>query len=139
MTLRPNWRPPLALSAGFVLAASPAASDQARPRQAWERYPALIVGKWQLRQDPRSVLLVTRTTYQEKYPGLPDSKLTYRLTNACPNPDAPKLVGRQKDIVVTYDVKNKLSYCYGIDELTFTRLTLVYLGRGNFLRFKRIR
>ena len=109
------------------------------PKRQWQRYPTLILGTWQSLEDPRSVLLITRTTYQEKYPGLPNSKLTYRITNACPNPDAPKLIGKQKDILVTYDAKESLSYCYGIDLLNNNLLTLIYLGRGNSLHFKRIK
>ncbi|MGI4835810.1 MAG: hypothetical protein ACRYFK_20320 [Janthinobacterium lividum] len=133
-----SWWPRLVLSASLAFVGSPIAPAQARPKQPWEHYPALLIGRWQSLQDPRSVLLITRTTYQEKYPGFPDSQLTYRITNACPDPDAPATKSQVRDVLVTRDASTATSYCYGINELTASHLTLLYFGRGNSLRFKRL-
>jgi hypothetical protein len=144
MTVHASWQLRVALGAGFALVATTMVPAQVmpkpktKPKPAWESYPVLLQGKWQSLQDPRSVLLITRTTYQEKYPGFPDSKLTYHITNTCPDPDAPAIKNQVRDVLVTYDASTATSYCYSIDELTSSRLTLLYFGRGNSLRFKRL-
>ena len=110
------------------------------PQATLDRYPSLIQGKWQSLDDPDYFVLITKSRFQDLYTGLPATTRTYRITNTCPDPSAPASGSKDKDLLVTYlpDSTGGTTLCYGIDQLTETRLTLIYLGRGNSLRFKRI-
>jgi hypothetical protein len=110
------------------------------PQRTLDRYPSLIQGKWQSLDDPQYVVLITKSNFKDLYTGFPTTTRTYRITNTCPDPSAPASGSKEKDTLVTYlpDSTGGTTLCYGIDQLTETRLTLIYLGRGNSLRFKRI-
>ena len=109
------------------------------PKSQWQRYPALLIGTWQSLQDPKSFLVITKTKYQDVYEQEKISASTYTITNDCPDPNLTKHPDAAKTILVTYDATMPDEpFCYGIDLLTNTRLTLIYMGRGNSLRFKRV-
>ncbi|OON69097.1 hypothetical protein [Hymenobacter sp. CRA2] len=109
------------------------------PASAAAPYQQLLLGRWQSLSDPSFVLRITATAYIEEYKGEKPSSLHYQLTDVCRcNPPAAALKADTKRLLVTYEDSPADCYCYSIDRVDKQYLTLLYIGRGNALRFKRL-
>jgi hypothetical protein len=100
--------------------------------------PKLLQGKWQSLDDKTNFLVFTKNLRKETAAGM-DGWYTgrYVISNKCINESDKKNVSKPETGRYLSALDDDL--CWYIDELNSRNLTLIFIGRGNYLRYKRIR
>ena len=89
----------------------------------------LLQGKWQSLDDKTNFLIFTKNLRKEIAEGIDSWDVEkYTLSK-----------GPENSIRINEVIDNKNVSIWGIDLLDSKRLTLVYLARGHFLRYKRVK
>lgn len=122
----------------LALLREPAPASQAPvPAAGSSGYGRLLLGTWQSLDDPRFTVSISPSAYTEHYQKTASS-LRYRLASACQCDAGAATKAASRHLLVTYETSPQDCYCYSIDQLDQQHLTLLYLGRGNSLRFRRV-
>jgi hypothetical protein len=91
--------------------------------------PKLLQGKWQSLDDKTNFLIFTKSLRKEIANGMDSWDISnYNLSR-----------GSGNSIYINEVIDNEKVSVWGIESLDNTRLTLVYLSRGNSLRYKRVK
>lgn len=102
-------------------------------------YTQILEGKWQSLDDSNSVVTIDKEYYHDSYENEKLSVAAYTLTTNCPQGESNLNSDGKKNILVVYRNGDEPPFCYGIYLLTDKNLTLIYIGRRNSLKFKRIK
>lgn len=89
--------------------------------QNWD--PKLIIGRWRSSDDKRSELVFTKDKQIDYYDKKEVGANAYLIRH---------------DSLITIDIKYGDTLYYDIDNLNKTTLSLMYLGRGNMLLYRRV-
>jgi uncharacterized protein (TIGR02145 family) len=92
-----------------------------------------LQGKWQDLDDNSSCLLFEKNLKKELYNEKVVGSETFILTDKCPNEESDYGFGSGKDKYISDE------FCYYISELNSEYLTLVFMSRGNTLKYKRVK
>jgi hypothetical protein len=85
-------------------------------------YQSLIMGRWQSESDHKYEVVFTKTSKIDYYDKKIVSTYSYRI---------------KRDSLVAKDKSDNSFYYYSIENLSKKYLSLMYLGRGNIIVFKR--
>ena len=99
--------------------------------------PKLLQGKWQSLDDKTNFLVFTKNLRKETAAGMGWEVGRYVISNKCLNKsDKANAVnpGTGKYLSALDD-----DLCWYIEELNSKNLTLIYEGRGNYLRYRRVK
>jgi hypothetical protein len=98
----------------------------------------LLQGKWQSEDDPKSYIVFDKNILKDIYEGISKGDgEEYALSDYCLNdldkdPDGVKETERYISLL-------KSDMCWHINHLDSMSLSLVYMGRGNFLGYKKVK
>ncbi|OGU55922.1 MAG: hypothetical protein A2V66_18435 [Ignavibacteria bacterium RBG_13_36_8] len=90
-----------------------------------------LQGKWESLEDPKYVLEIKENTKIEYYDNEVIQTKTFEILDKCKSGYAVSNL--------TGEFLDDGELCYKIDDVTEQTLILLYTGRGNFLRFKKIK
>jgi hypothetical protein len=89
----------------------------------------LLQGKWQSVEDKTNFLIFTKNLRKEIASGMDSWDISnYNLSK-----------GPDNSIYINEVFDNEKVSVWGIESLDNTKLTLIYLARGNFLRYRRVK
>jgi hypothetical protein len=91
--------------------------------------PQLLQGKWQSLDDKTNFLVFTKNLRKEIAAGMDSWDIEkYSLSK-----------GPGNSIYINQVIDNKNVSIWGVESLDGKKLTLVYLSRGNYLRYRRVK
>ena len=91
--------------------------------------PKLLQGKWQSLDDKTNFLIFTKNLRKEIASGMDSWDISnYNLSK-----------GPDNSLYINEVFDNEKVSVWGIESLDNTKLTLIYLSRGNFLRYRRVK
>lgn len=96
---------------------------------------SLLQGKWQSEDDPKAFKIFDKFTLIDVYEGNTEGdREEYVLSNECLN-DSDKGSAQDRDKYISL---LKSDMCFHIDHIDNKSLSLVYMGRGNFLNYRKV-
>jgi hypothetical protein len=122
-----------ALALALALAWSASALAGGRAETA-DSLAAAVTGTWRSLDDPQSVrALAADGASAERYAGETVAVGTWEIAATCP--DVPS---GGEALLVVRDAGDPAPFCYAVLLATPERLELLYLPRGNLLRYERV-
>jgi hypothetical protein len=101
---------------------------------------AAVAGTWRSLDDPKSVrVFAPDGTAKDRYAGESLATGTWEIADACPDASPEAGSATVGPLLVVRYAEDPAPFCYGLGDIGADRLELIYLPRGNTLRYARVR